>query len=267
MRKLFLLSLALVFSLAACGKKTKTNVNDTEMTKDSLYSIESGKIIPADAYGSGEKTLYVTLVGHGSLMFETEGKVIHVDPYSAIADYSKLPKADLIILTHEHADHLDKNAIAAIRKPSTHFIVSKICNEMLGYGDVMLNGDTTTWMGIGIKAIPAYNMVNKKPDGQAYHPQGRGNGYIFTFADKKVYVAGDTENIPEMEQLKGQIDIAFMPKNLPYTMTDAMFIDAARKVQPKVLYPYHFSEFDEAGIAKALEGTGIELKVRPMKNN
>ena len=251
----------------ACGNKANTS-NTGNTSKDSLDMVkqEQADYIKADKYETNKGELKVTLVGHGSVMFQFDGKTIQVDPYSNVTDYSKLPKADLIILTHEHSDHLDTMAIEAVKKGDTHYIVSKVCNEILGYGDVMNNGDKTEWNGITIEAVPAYNIVHKNPQGVHYHPKGRGNGYIFTFGDKKVYVAGDTENIPEMEALKGQMDIAFLPKNTPYTMTDDMFIDAAKKVMPKVLYPYHMSEFDEAKIAKALEGTNIKLEVRPMMN-
>lgn len=264
MGKVFLLSLTMVlFSFAACG--SKTNAAKVESNETDTQAMQQ-EYIKADVYETNQGPLKVTLVGHGSLMFEYKDKVIHVDPYSQVADYSRLPKADLIILTHEHSDHLDTIAINAVKKNETYYIVSKVCNEILGYGDVESNGGHFSWNNIDVEVLPAYNIVNKKPDGEAYHPKGRGNGYVFTFGDKKVYVAGDTENIPEMEKLKGEIEIAFMPKNLPYTMTDEMFIDAAKKVMPKVLYPYHMSEFDQEKIGKALGGTGIKIEVRPMKN-
>lgn len=255
--------LTLIISVS-CNSKTRSD-NNVDSKMHNSINIQSGAI-PFDTYTTQDGNLYITLIGHGSVMFEFEGKIIQVDPYSSVADYSKLPKADLIILTHEHSDHLDKNAIAAIKKNNTYFIMSQSCKDILGYGEVIHNGSKTSFEGIEIKAVPAYNMVNKNPQGEFYHPQGRGNGYIFTFGDKHVYVAGDTENIPEMDTLKGTIDIAFLPKNLPYTMTDEMFIDAAIKVSPTYLYPYHFSEFDQDKIAKALENTNIQLEVRPMSN-
>ncbi|MBB4035884.1 L-ascorbate metabolism protein UlaG (beta-lactamase superfamily) [Dysgonomonas hofstadii] len=263
-KSLLLFSTIVMFSFLACGGKAKQTEENKKVT-DSLSMQQ--EYIKADIYETNAGTLKVTLVGHGSLMFEYGGKIIHVDPYSQVADYSKLPKADLILLTHEHGDHLDTAAINAIKKADTHYIVSKVCNEILGYGEVMNNGGHSHWGALHIDAFPAYNIVNKKPDGEAYHPKGRGNAYIITFGDKRVYVAADTENIPEMESLKGQIDIAFMPKNLPYTMTDEMFIDAVKKVEPKVVYPYHMSEFDQGKIGKALESVNTKIEVRPMKNN
>lgn len=263
MKKTLLSIIAIMFIFAACGGKTNSNNTDNKGV-DSLSMAQ--EYIKSDVYETSGGKLNVTLVGHASLLFGYQGKVIYVDPYSKVADYTKLPKADLILLTHEHGDHLDTVAINVIKKADTHFIVSKVCNEILGYGDVMVNGDHSHWGNLHIDAVPAYNIVNKKPDGEAYHPKGRGNGYIIAFGDKRVYIAADTENIPEMDKLKGAIDIAFIPKNLPYTMTDEMFIDAAKKVSPKVLYPYHMSEFDQEKIGKALEGTDVKLEIRPMKN-
>ncbi len=256
----------LVLSMTACGNKNKSESEEQKTDDVVEYTVLSGKAIPADTYGEGENLLYVTLVGHGSLMFEYRGKIIHVDPYSKIADYSKLPKADLILLTHEHADHMDQYAINLVKKDDTRFIMSQSCYDILKYGDVLSNGDITHFNNFIIATVPAYNIKNKRPDGEYYHPKGRGNGYTLHFEGTTVYVAGDTENIPEMESLKGSVDIAFLPKNLPYTMSDDMFIDAAKKVMPKHLYPYHMSEFDNNKISKALEGTDIKLEIRPMSN-
>lgn len=263
MKKSLLLSMIIVlFSLLSCGNKSTVNT-DSKPT-DSL-DMAQDEYIKADIYETNQGPLKVTLVGHGSVMFEYAGNVIHVDPYSKVADYAKLPKADLIILTHEHGDHLDTIAVNEVKRNDTNYIASKICNEILGYGDILDNGDKISWNNISIEAVPAYNMVNKKPNGEYYHPKGRGNGYIFTFGDKKVYVAGDTENIPEMESLKGAIDIAFLPQNLPYTMDSKMFIDAAKKVHPKVLYTYHCNEEDLVEY-KDLGEIGIQQMLRPMSN-
>lgn len=249
--------------VSSCANNTRTKdmkVNRDETASQQVY-------IAPDVYRATDTdSLSITVVGHGSLMFEYEGKIIHVDPFSKVADYTKLPKADLILLTHEHYDHLDPDAIAAIKKDSTQFIVSKVCNKILGYGSVIQNGEKTSFADVTIEAVPAYNIVNKNPDGGFYHPKGRGNGYILTFGDLRVYVAGDTENIPEMDRLKDTIDIAFMPKNLPYTMTDEMFADAAHKVAPKYLYPYHMNEFNKEKIASLINDDKIKIIVKPMSN-
>lgn len=261
----FLATLTAILAISCSSERKSENVVVGSLKSQNMT--QPAKVISSDSYQTSNGELNVTLVGHGSVMFEHQGKIIHVDPYSKVAEYSDLPKADLIILTHEHGDHLDTTVINKIKKPETQFIVSQVCNEQLGYGNVMNNGDTKTFGEVSIHAVPAYNMVNKKPDGEFYHPKGRGNGYVFIFGDKKVYVAGDTENIPEMKALKADnIYIAFLPKNLPYTMTDDMFIDAARSVSPVFLYPYHFSELDENKISQALNDTDIKILVRPMSN-
>lgn len=263
MRKLVLIITALTFVVSACNSSTKKQQkNETNLTDTAT----SEGFIKPDVYPTSRGELKISLIGHSSLMFEFDNKIIHIDPYSNVADYSKLPKADLIILTHEHGDHLDTSAINEIKKSDTRFIVSKSCFDILGYGDVIKNGESTSYNKIAIDAIPAYNIKHKKADGSFYHPEGIGNGYIFTFGDKKIYVAGDTENITEMDSLKGTIEIAFLPKNLPYTMSDEMFIDAAKKVSPKYLYPYHFSEYNEGKINKVLSDDNIEILVRPMSN-
>ena len=209
--------------------------------------------------------LEITFIGHGSLMLKFGGKVIHVDPFSLLADYTKLPKADLVFLTHEHQDHLDQTALQDITTTKTVVVLTEKCAEKVPGGIIMRNGDVRKVKGIKVEAVPAYNIVHKRDTGQPYHPKGVGNGYVLTFADKRLYIAGDTENVPEMSRLK-RIDIAFLPMNLPYTMTPEMVADAARSFKPKVLYPYHYGETDTARIVVLLkESRDIEVRIRRMK--
>ena len=264
-KKLFAAVLAVCY-ISIGYSCTNKSTNNMESKKDIVEKEEFHSYIKPNIYQTNKGDLRVTLVGHGSLMFEYDGKTIHVDPYSQVGNYDKLPKADLILLTHEHQDHLDPKAIDTIKKDDTKFVVSKVCNEILGYGEVIENGGETSFHEIDIKAVAAYNIVNKRPDGEYFHPKGRGNGYVLTFGNLKVYVAGDTENIPEMESLKGTIDIAFMPKNMPYTMTDEMFADAAKKVIPKHLYPYHMNDFDTNKISSLIDNDKIDIIVKPMSN-
>lgn len=207
--------------------------------------------------------LKITFIGHGSLMFEFAGKVIQVDPDSRQTDYAKLPKADLILLTHEHKDHCDPKAVAAMLKENTFIITNAACEKELKKGHIMRNGEEKTVDGLRIEAAPAYNLVHMRSEGVPYHPRGAGNGYVVTFGDKRVYIAGDTENIPEMRDLK-EIDIAFLPMNLPFTMTPEMTADAAKSFGPKILYPYHFGETDTAIIKGLLKDTEIEVRIRNM---
>jgi L-ascorbate metabolism protein UlaG (beta-lactamase superfamily) len=209
--------------------------------------------------------LRITFIGHGTLLFEFSGETVYVDPYGKLADYSRLPKADVILVTHDHQDHFDKNAIESIRKPGTIVVLTEACGGGIAGGTVMKNGDARTVGGLKVEAVPAYNLVHKRPDGQVFHPRGAGNGYVLTFGDKRVYVAGDTENIPEMKRLKG-VDIAFLPMNLPYTMTPEMAASAAGMFRPKILYPYHFGETDTGKLADLLKKyKGIEVRIRKMK--
>lgn len=209
--------------------------------------------------------LKITFIGHGSLMFSFNGKIIHVDPDSRQADYTALPKADMILITHEHQDHCDPKALETLRTEKTVLVSNEACAKQIGGSStVMHNGDTEMVMGIKIEAVPAYNIVHMRSEGVPFHPKGNGNGYVIAFGDKKVYVAGDTENIPEMKELKG-IDIAFLPMNLPYTMTPEMVAEAAKSFEPRVLYPYHFGDTDTSRIVELLKGTPIEVRIRKMK--
>jgi L-ascorbate metabolism protein UlaG (beta-lactamase superfamily) len=208
--------------------------------------------------------LKITFIGHGTLMFTFGGKVIHVDPWTKLADYSNLPKADIILLTHEHVDHLDLKALELVRTDKSRVVLTEICAGQVDGGMVMKNGDVKTIDGLKIEAVPAYNLVHMRSEGVPFHPKGNGNGYIITFGDKRVYVGGDTENTPEVKKLEG-IDIAFLPMNLPYTMTPEMVADAAKGFKPKILYPFHFGDTDTAKLLDLLKETPeIEVRIRKM---
>ncbi len=208
--------------------------------------------------------LVITFLGHGSLMFDFNGINISVDPFSRVADYAQLPKADLILITHEHHDHLDKNALSQVLTDDTDVVLTETCTSQLEGGIVMHNGDTREVRGIKIEAVPAYNLVHKRENGQPFHPKGSGNGYILTFGDVRVYIAADTENTPEMKALS-DIDVAFLPMNLPYTMTPQMVADAARAFKPRILYPYHFGSTDTIELVELLrDQRDIEVRIRKM---
>jgi L-ascorbate metabolism protein UlaG (beta-lactamase superfamily) len=217
-----------------------------------------------DVIPTSEGDLGITFIGHATLMFEFAGKVIHVDPVGSMADYSQLPRADLVLVTHEHGDHFDLKAIGLLRKVTTDIILTRACAEKAQMGTVLENGQSVVRQGIRIQAVPAYNIVNLRSPGNPYHPKGVGNGYILTFGDKRVYVAGDTENTPEMKALR-DIDIAFLPMNLPYTMTPEMVADAARALEPKILYPYHYGKTDPQRLVELLkDDPEIEVRVRSL---
>lgn len=218
-----------------------------------------------DSIKTSAGDLGITFLGHGTLMMTFGGKVIHFDPWGKMADYATLPKADIVFLTHEHYDHLDLPALQAVRTKETVVVLTAKSAGKVSGGIVLKNGDVKIVQGIKVEAVPAYNLVHKRDSGQFFHPKGDGNGYVLTFGDKRVYVAGDTENIPEMKALK-HIDIAFLPMNLPYTMTPEMVADAAKAFRPKILYPYHYGETDTSKIVQLLKANPeIEIRIRNMK--
>jgi L-ascorbate metabolism protein UlaG (beta-lactamase superfamily) len=204
-------------------------------------------------------------IGHSSLIMTFQGKVIHFDPWGKMADYTKLPKADLVFLTHDHNDHFDLTALRTIQKKDTLVVLPPICSDRVPEGSIMENGESLTVKGIEVRAVPAYNLVHKRDDGKPYHPKGIGNGYILTFGDKRVYVAGDTENLPEIKALKG-IDCAFLPMNVPPTMSPEMVADVAKAMRPKILYPYHYGTTDPTKLIALLKDTpGVEVRIRQLR--
>ena len=203
-------------------------------------------------------------IGHGSLMFKFNGYVIHIDPVKSSGDYQFLPKADMILVTHEHGDHLDVKLLEELRKPGTLLFCNQNSASKVVWGMDMKNGDRQEFNNIIIEAVPAYNIVNERAPGQPFHPKGEGNGYILTIGGKRFYIAGDTENTPEMKSLR-KIDVAFLPMNLPYTMTPEMVADAANAFKPKILYPYHYGESDTNKIVELLKDSGIEVRIRKLK--
>jgi L-ascorbate metabolism protein UlaG (beta-lactamase superfamily) len=209
--------------------------------------------------------LEITFLGHGSLILSAGGTVVHVDPWGQLADYASLPKADLILVTHEHQDHLDAAALRAISKETTRVVASGAAAAQIEGAVPMENGARGVAAGVAVEAVPAYNLVHERSPGVFYHPKGRGNGYVVTLAGLKVYVAGDTENIPEMKGLAG-VDVAFLPMNLPYTMTPEMAADAARMIGPKILYPYHYGGTDASRLVALLQDRpDIEVRIRNMR--
>ncbi len=230
-----------------------------------LASAQPAASFEKDVIPTSAGELSVTFVGHGSLVFGFGGKTIHVDPFSKLADYRALPKADLVLITHAHPDHLDPAALAAVRKPETLVVVAPDCEGKVEGALTLANGEKKTLVGVEVTAVPAYNLVQMRPDGSPFHAKGRGNGYLLAFGDTRVYVAGDTENVPEMKALQN-VAVAFLPMNLPYTMTPEMVADAARAFRPRILYPYHFGETDPARLVALLKDEkGIEVRVRKMK--
>ncbi len=209
------------------------------------------------------KTFQVNPIKHASMEIVYDGQIIQVDPVikgaQPVTDYTKMAKADIILITHEHYDHLDKQAVEDLRKEGTKIVTNANSAAILGEGMVMRNGDSLRLSDdLVIYAVPAYNTT---PGHTQFHPKGRDNGFILEADGLRVYIAGDTEDIEEMNDVK-DIDVAFLPCNQPYTMTPAQLRHAADMVNPKVLFPYHFGDTDENAMSKALEGSGIEVRIR-----
>lgn len=206
------------------------------------------------------KPLEITLIKHGSLELRYEGLSIQIDPVTELGkktDYAKeFPKADIILVTHEHGDHYDPEAIRNLTDNDTELITNARCAQMMGYGTIMANGDALGRGFLHIEAVPAYNTTEGHLQ---FHPKGRDNGFVLTVDGLRIYVAGDTEDIPEMGLLEN-IDIAFLPVNQPYTMTVEQCIRAAKMIRPKVLIPYHFGQTDITPLPEALPGIDVRLR-------
>ena len=242
MKKILTCLLAMLGLHSACGQK------DYEVD---VFKTKSGKDVK----------FYALM--HASIRMVCDGREIEIDPVQKLrdrtVDYGAMPKADLIFVTHEHQDHFDQEAIKQLTADKTQLITNRRCGDMLGYGTVMANGDKLQLSDdFTVEAVPAYNTTdaNKK-----FHPKGRDNGFILTIGGLRVYIAGDTEDIPEMAEVK-DIDIAFLPCNQPFTMTPEQLVRAARTIKPKVLFPYHYGDTDLSGIAGQLKDEGIEVRIR-----
>lgn len=203
-------------------------------------------------------------IGHASLMFKVNGFFIYFDPVRSSGDYRFLPKADIILVTHEHYDHLDVKLIDELKKPETVIFCNENSISQITSAMAMNAGDRQEINNIVIEAVPAYNIVHERTPGQPFHPKGAGVGYILTIGGTRFYIAGDTENTPEMKSLKN-IDVAFLPMNLPYTMTPEMVADAARAFKPGILYPYHLGETNTDEIVRLLKDSGITVRIRNLK--
>lgn len=212
------------------------------------------------------KELKITFFAHASYAFEYEGRYIYNDPVSEFHDYTSLPKADVILVGHEHGDHLDPKAIEALSKPETVVIGNGTVAEKFARAEVLEHGKIREFPFMTVEAVPAYNT---SPEQLKFHPAERlHNGYILTFGGTRVYVAGDSEATPEMMALTG-IDIAFLHVNQPYTMKEEQAARAIEAIRPKIFYPIHTGQTehktDLVKLRKLLEGSGIEVRIRDME--
>ena len=215
----------------------------------------------ADVEQTSSDDLTITPIRHGTVMLDFEGKTWYVDPWSQAPNLDTLPKADVILITDIHGDHMDPAAIAAVRKDSTVIIAPPAVVQTITEATSLSNGASTTLHGVNIEAIPMYNLKRGPQPGTLFHDKGRGNGYVLTMGGKRVYFSGDTEAIDEMRALRN-IDIAFVCMNLPYTMPPEEAAEGVMGFHPTVVYPYHYRGSDLAIFSKALEGHPIEIRLR-----
>lgn len=248
--KRILLILIAMFPFFSCGKKAALPYET-----DKITAPEGGEV-------------EIVFIKHGSLALNYKDFHIQVDPVSKQndlnVDYSKFPKADLILVTHDHFDHLDPEAIKALQKGGTRILLPQSSFEKLGSGEVVAEGERIEVdESFTVDVVPAYNTTE---DHMKFHPKGYGVGYVLTIGGLKVYVAGDTELIPEMASLADlQLDVAFLPVNQPYTMTVWQCLDAARLIRPRILYPYHYSDTPVRQVADSLADSSIEVRIRQMQ--
>jgi L-ascorbate metabolism protein UlaG (beta-lactamase superfamily) len=228
--------LALLFALSPLARAAETQV----------FSTSAGPV-------------KITPLYHASTLIEAGGKTIYLDPAKP-AKFSGLPKADLILITHIHGDHMDPDSIKQVSQADTEILAPPTVVETVTRAKAITNGETKTWQGWTIEAVPAYNLKRGPAPGEFFHDKGRDNGYVLTYGGKRFYFSGDTEGIPEMRALKN-IDVAFVCMNLPYTMPPQEAADAVKAFHPKVVIPYHYRGSDLAVFQKGLEGTGIEVRL------
>lgn len=227
----------------------------------SLITI-SGLVFAAastQTFSTSAGSVKITPLYHASTLIEAGGKVIYLDPAKP-AKLGDLPKADLILITDIHPDHMDPASISAVSKSGTEIIAAPAVTKTVTNATPLANGESKSWQGWTIEAVPAYNLKRGPEPGKLFHDKGRGNGYVLSYGGMRFYFSGDTEGVPEMRALKN-IDVAFVCMNLPYTMPPDEAAVAVKAFHPEIVIPYHYRGSDLAVFKKGLEGTGIEVRM------
>lgn len=271
--RLFALSVAILSSIMGCSRKDSAMVDIPVSTPIETVpsamapSVSTGTppiILPKgrqyDIVETARGPLEITPLTHAAIWLTYQGKSIFVDPTSE-SHWDKQPKADYVLITHAHPDHLDTKTLEQISTPKTIWIAPPAVITTLGHGQPITNGETKDFPEFKLEAVPAYNIVRGPSAGYLYHPKGWGNGYVLTVGLKRLYISGDTECTPEVRALKN-IDIAFLCMRLPYTMSTSEAVGCLLSFQPKIVYPYHYkgSVLDE--VSEKLNNSGIEVRLR-----
>ena len=231
-----------------------------------LIAVGATAELANDTISTDDGELTIFPINHATFVMTGGDKVIYVDPVGGAEVFCDFEPPDLILITHIHGDHTSAETMQTISTDSTVVIAPTTVAEKLGVGipgqlHILANGETFDLDGIKIEAVPAYNLTEER---KGFHPKGRDNGYVVTIGGKRVYIAGDTEDIPEMRALEN-IDAAFVCMNLPYTMTVESAADAVLEFAPKIVYPYHYRGKDGMSDLEAFKkavGVNPEIEVR-----
>ena len=227
-------------------------------------SARSADKIDGDHIATSDGDLIIHPINHATFVMSWKDKTIYVDPVGTGKRFDGLPRPDLILVTDIHGDHLSPETLEAVADSKTTIVApsavaEKLPEKLRKQTTVLANGETISVAGVSIEAVPMYNLT---ADRLKYHNKGRGNGYVVMVGGKRVYISGDTEDIPEMRALKN-IDVAFICMNLPYTMTEEQAASAAREFKPKIVYPYHYRGSDVEKFKKLVgEDSGVEVRLR-----
>jgi len=228
------------------------------MKRISLALLLLTLIIPATTFA---EVFTYTPIKHATFVLQSDRTTIYVDPVGEATDFSGFPVPDLILITHIHKDHLAPELVAALKQGKTKVMAPPSVVEQLGYGIAISNGDTTEILGIGVEVIPAYNTTAER---LKFHPKGRDNGYVLSKKGVRLYISGDTEDVPEMRSLE-DIDIAFVCMNLPFTMTVEQAASAVNEFKPGIVIPYHYRGKPDMSDVNAFERLVTDSKVSKLK--
>lgn len=243
------------WSAIAAGCLLLTGAYGVALADDSLAG---------DHMSTGQGDLIIHPINHATFVMTWNGKTIYVDPVGGAARFAGLPKPDLILITDIHGDHLNAGTLEAVAEEKTALAVPAAVEKLLpeklkAQATIIKNGETKTVAGVSLEGVPMYNTTAGRLQ---YHTKGRGNGYVVKLGDKRIYISGDTEDIPEMRALKN-IDVAFLCMNLPYTMTVEQAASAVREFKPKIVYPYHYRGSDTEKFKQLVgDDVGVEVRLR-----